>query len=93
MVKNREEASTLFYKTYFELEEKKDKQLQVADFGGKSILDLDKVNLPKEELLRNRAIAKHLMFPEVCVSDNRKTRNSKKYRNSLPTSTTSYQSR
>lgn len=65
LVKNREEASTLFYRTYFELEEKKDKQIQVADFGGKNILDVDRVNIPKEELLRNRAIAKFLMFPEV----------------------------
>ena len=65
LVKNREEASILFYKTYFELEEKKDKQIQVADFGGKSILDVDRANIPREELLRNRVIAKYLMFPEV----------------------------
>lgn len=65
LVKHREEASVLFYKSYFDLEERKDKQIQVADFGGKSILDVDRVNIPKEELLRNRVIAKHLMFPEV----------------------------
>lgn len=68
LVKHREEASTLFYKTYFELEEKKDKQIQVADFGGKSILDVDRVNIPKDELLRNRAIAKYLMYPEVIIT-------------------------
>lgn len=93
LVKNREEASTLFYKSYFELEEKKDKQLQVADFGGKSVIDLDKANLPKDELLRNRTIAKYLMFPEVSEVNLRKTRNFKKSSNSSPTSTTSCRSR
>jgi hypothetical protein len=49
--------------------------MQNADFGGKSVLDVDKINIPKEELLRNRTIAKHFMFPEVA---NRKSQENKK---------------
>ena len=77
LTRNREEASTLFYKSYFELEEKKDKQTHLADFGGRSVLDPERINIPKDELMKNRVIAKFLMYPEVDTSKYRKIRNSK----------------
>jgi hypothetical protein len=65
LIKNREEASNLFYKTYFELEEKKDKMLQSVDIS--KSLKFDEIDLPKEEILKNRTIAKHMMMPEVIL--------------------------
>lgn len=67
VVKNREEASTLFYKAYFELEEKKDKALQTADLG-KLLVDFGDLELPKEEMMRNKLIAKHVMLPDVLAT-------------------------
>ena len=64
LLKNRDEASTLFYKTYFDLEAKKDKAFNACDFS-KTIVDLDKVKIPKEELLKNKIVTKYLMFPDV----------------------------
>ena len=65
LIKNREEASNLFYKTYFDLEEKKDKILQSVDIS--KSLKFDEIDLPKEEILKNRTIAKHMMVPEVIL--------------------------
>ena len=65
LIKNREEASNLFYKTYFDLEEKKDKMLQSVDIS--KSLKFDEIDLPKEEILKNRTIAKHMMMPEVIL--------------------------
>lgn len=65
LLKNREEASTLFYKSYFELEERKDKALQSADLGRLLMADFGNVELSKEEVNRNKLIAKHMMMPEV----------------------------
>lgn len=65
LIKNREDASNLFYKTYFELEEKKDKMLQSVDIS--KSLKFDEIDIPKEEILKNRIITKHMMMPEVIV--------------------------
>ena len=67
LLKNREEASILFYKSYFELEEKKDKALQTADLGKLLVVDFGNVELSKDEITRNKLIAKHVMLPDVRI--------------------------
>jgi hypothetical protein len=66
LIKLREESSELFYKTYFELDSRKDKLLKIGDttkFG----FDIDKCGVSREELLANKPAAKMLMLKEVSL--------------------------
>lgn len=64
IVKLREEASVLFFKSYFELDGRKDKLLKTNDYN-KFGLDSEGMKFPKEELKENKVIAKQLMLKEV----------------------------
>src|SRR5688500_9795667 len=63
MVKLRDESSTLFLKSYFELDAKKDKLFKTFDFG-KAGISSNYSDIPKQELMENKTIAKHLMLPD-----------------------------
>jgi hypothetical protein len=60
----RDEASNTFYKSYFELELRKDKAFAAGDVF-KHCKDMDSVKIPKEELLKNRVVTRTMMFREV----------------------------
>lgn len=64
MMKMRDQASTTFYKTYFDLEAKKRKAIQAGQFL-KTIGDPRNIaDLPKDELAKNSLLSHSLMFPE-----------------------------
>lgn len=64
MMKIRDQASTTFYKSYFELEAKKRKAIQAGQFL-KTIGDPRNIaDLPKDELAKNSLLSHSLMFPE-----------------------------
>ena len=65
LVKARDDASVLFYKTYFDLEAKKDKLMKTFDLG-KAGIDSATLLVPRVELIENPVIAKHLMLKDVC---------------------------
>lgn len=50
LAKKREEASCLFYKSYFDLELKKEKSFKASEIG-KIVFDTESANLPREELI------------------------------------------
>lgn len=64
LVKLRDESSNIFYKTYFELEMRKDKAFSSGDVS-KYCSDVDGVRIPKEDLLKNRVVTRTLMFRDV----------------------------
>lgn len=66
LVKRRDEASSIMFKSYFDLELKKDKHFKPTEIS-KIHFDLDSAKLPKEELLQHRPIAKMFMFKEVGI--------------------------
>jgi hypothetical protein len=64
LLKLRDEASNTFYKSYFELELRKDKAFASGDVF-KHCSEMDGVKIPKEELVKNRVVTRTMMFKEV----------------------------
>lgn len=64
LVKRRDEASSIMFKSYFDLELKKDKSFKPTEIS-RLHLDVEAAKLPKEELLHHKPIAKMFMFKEV----------------------------
>ncbi len=64
LLKKRDEASSFMFRSYFDLELKKDKLFKPTETS-KIHFDLDAAKLPKEELLQHKPIAKMFMFKEV----------------------------
>lgn len=65
LLKQRDEASTLFYKNYFDLESRREKCMASGEYL--KILEKEPkvADIPKDELVKNKAVAKALLFPEV----------------------------
>ncbi len=68
LLKLRDEASNTFYKSYFELELRKDKAFASGDVF-KHCSEMDGVKIPKEELVKNRMVTRTMMFKEVARPD------------------------
>lgn len=64
LLTKRNRASQLFYKSYFDLEQKKDKALNSPNLGGPGVFDSETLKIPKEELLKNKLVTKTLMYHE-----------------------------
>lgn len=67
MIKLKDDASTLFFKSYFELQSKKDKAVKQADWS-KFNSEIEASGIPKEELKGNHVIAKHVIMKDVTNS-------------------------
>lgn len=64
LLKLRDESSNTFYKSYFELELRKDKAFASGDVF-KHCSEMDDVKIPREELVKNRMVTRTMMFKEV----------------------------
>lgn len=84
LVKQREVASSIFYKNYFELEARKDKVIGTGQLGTTPINTKLASDIPKEDLMKNKLVAKFLMFPDVILTSQlyRTTKSSKRCRSS-----------
>ena len=68
LVKLRDESSTLFLKSYFELDSKKEKLFKTGDFS-KAGIPSSYSDIPRLELIENKAIAKQIMVHDVLGDD------------------------
>lgn len=64
LIKCRDEASSTFYKYYFDLEQKKDKAFSTPNLGGPGVLDPEALKIPKEDLIKNKLVTKTLMYQD-----------------------------
>jgi hypothetical protein len=64
MIKLKEDASTLFFKSFFELEAKKDKAIKQGEWS-KFAQEIEASGIPKEELKENHLIAKQVIMKDV----------------------------
>ena len=64
MIKLKEDASTLFFKSFFELEAKKDKAIKQGEWS-KFAQEIEAAGIPKEELKENHLIAKQVIMRDV----------------------------
>lgn len=64
LLQQRDQASSLFYKSYFELEQKKDKALNTPNLGGPGVLNSEALKIPREDLLQNKMITKTMMYQD-----------------------------